>query len=303
MALLQAKASPILIFQDKNTEATNINENINISIVSNNALLPTTSPQSALGVTDDVDFDSETDVYVVRAGDTVSQVADMFGISVNTILTANDMKKGEKLKEGDVLLILPFSGIEHTVLKGQTLQSIANLYKVDLNEIFFANDIERDASLVVGESLIIPGAEISDDTTSPSKTKTKTVTKEKDPNLSVPSVAGYFKNPVPGAKRSRGIKPGHRGVDLAAPTGTPIHAAADGTVLIAREGGYNGGFGTYAVIQHPNGSKTLYAHMSKVNTTPGTKVSQGEVIGLVGSTGRSTGPHLHIETIGAKNPF
>lgn len=104
-------------------------------------------------------------------------------------------------------------------------------------------------------------------------------------------------------RRSQGPHgPGGRGIDMAAPTGTPIVAAASGTVLLSK-GGYSGGYGEMIVIQHANGTKTLYAHMSKRATTTGAKVSQGETIGYVGSTGRSTGPHLHFEVQGAKNPF
>ena len=91
-------------------------------------------------------------------------------------------------------------------------------------------------------------------------------------------------------------------MDFAAPTGTPILASASGTVSIARSG-WNGGFGTYVVMSHSNGTKTLYAHMSKLNTSPGAKVSQGQVIGYLGNTGKSTGPHTHFEVIGAKNPY
>ncbi len=147
---------------------------------------------------------------------------------------------------------------------------------------------------------MIPGGNIASE--AKPKTVAKTGTIKGKVVSSLPSVSGYFKNPLPGAVRTRGIKPGHRGVDLAAPTGTPIYAAASGTVIIARMG-YNGGFGNYVVIQHGNGTKTLYAHMSKLGTTPGAKVSQGQVIGYVGNTGNSRGAHLHIEVLGGKNPF
>ena len=97
---------------------------------------------------------------------------------------------------------------------------------------------------------------------------------------------------------------GYNGVDLGAPSGTPIMASADGDVIVAKAGGYNGGYGSYVVIQHANGSQTLYAHMSKVSTYAGATVKQGQVIGGVGSTGRSTGAHLHLEIRnGPKNPF
>ena len=97
---------------------------------------------------------------------------------------------------------------------------------------------------------------------------------------------------------------GYNAVDLAAPTGTPIMAAADGTVIVAKSGGWNGGYGSYVVIQHGNGSQTLYAHMSKVAAYDGESVVQGQVIGYVGETGDATGPHVHFEIRdGIRNPF
>ncbi len=306
MPLLQANVSSFQVLQKKDDKVPPIDSNANINIVSKNSLMPTASPQSALGEgVGGVEFSEENDIeiYVVKAGDTPQIVAEMFDISVDTIYSANDMKKGDKLSVGDVLLILPFSGVEHTVVKGDTVQSIANKYKVDLKDILSANDLDADYKLSVGERLMIPGAELSSGSTTTTKPKTTTPTKGgKTIKQSLPSVSGYFKNPVPGARRTRGIKPGHRGVDLAAPIGTPIYAAAGGNVIIARMG-YNGGFGNYVVIQHDNGTKTLYAHQSRLATKAGDRVSQGEVIGYVGSTGRSTGPHLHIEVLGGKNPF
>lgn len=267
-----------------------------INIESDTALRPsTTSYSDAVGGIEEFS-DGDLDIYVVHTGDTVEIVAEMFGVSPDTILSANNMTKGEKLKVGDVLLILPFSGVEHTVAKGETLKGLATKYKVDLNDILSANDLDEDAKLVIGEKLMIPGANML------SETKPKPGTSVAGGGSKVPSVAGYFINPVPGSVKSRGVKPGHKGVDFAAPTGTNIRAAAAGTVVIARNG-YNGGFGNYVVIQHPNGVKTLYGHMSKIGTTAGAKVDQGEIIGYVGNTGRSTGPHTHFEVIGAKNPF
>ena len=84
----------------------------------------------------------------------------------------------------------------------------------------------------------------------------------------------------------------HRGLDIAAPTGTPIKAAAAGTVTVA---GYNGSYGYMIKISHGNGVETLYAHCSQLIATQGQSVAQGQVIGKVGSTGNSTGPHLHLE--------
>ena len=108
--------------------------------------------------------------------------------------------------------------------------------------------------------------------------------------------------PISGGRKSQGIH-GHNGVDLAAPVGTPIMASASGKVIISRTGGYNGGYGTYVVISHSNGTQTLYAHMSDNYVTVGESVSQGQTIGEIGMTGRTTGPHIHFEVRGASNPF
>jgi LysM repeat protein len=307
MALLEVNSFSAATSLTKNAPTTDsINENVTVNILSDNALLPATGP---LGVSDGTTVVSEDSfdqisVYVVRSGDTVSQVANMFGVTPDTILSANDMKKGDKLKEGDVLLILPFSGIEHTVAKGQTLQGIANLYKVDVNEILISNDIESGAKLSIGEKLMIPGGTLQS-TTSPTPTKSSGgssgLARGGTSQGSLKNANGYFINPVPSARKSRGTTGTHKGVDLAAPTGTPIKAAAAGRVSFARIG-YNGGFGNLVIIKHPNGTETLYAHQNSIATSVGAQVAQGQVIGYVGNTGRSRGAHLHFEVHGAKNP-
>ncbi|HRH55479.1 MAG TPA: M23 family metallopeptidase, partial [Candidatus Paceibacterota bacterium] len=101
---------------------------------------------------------------------------------------------------------------------------------------------------------------------------------------------------------SQGIH-GWNGVDMSAPSGTPIYAAAGGTVIVSRVGGWNGGYGNYVVIEHAGGVQTLYAHMATDSVSVGETVSRGQNIGTVGNTGQSTGYHLHFEVRGAKNPF
>ncbi|MEX2029071.1 MAG: LysM peptidoglycan-binding domain-containing M23 family metallopeptidase, partial [Candidatus Paceibacterota bacterium] len=298
MDLLKANALPSTASLNK-TKDSQIDESSNINIVSDNALLSAASPAGASlgGIgSGDVDF-ADISVYVVKSGDTLSAVAEMFGVTTDTILSVNDMKKGDKLKEGDILLILPFSGVEHTVAKGQTLQGIANLYKVNINEILMANDIEKDFKLAVGEKLMIPGAGMLAE---PKPKSSGSIVR--GGSSSLPSIAGYFKNPVPNGRKTRGLTNSHRGVDIAAPTGTPIYAAASGKVLTARTG-WNGAYGNIVILQHSNGTRTLYAHMSRLGTSTNAQVSQGELIGYVGSSGRSTGPHLHFEVLGARNPF
>ncbi|KKS71649.1 MAG: LysM domain/M23/M37 peptidase domain-containing protein, partial [Parcubacteria group bacterium GW2011_GWF2_42_7] len=161
MDLLRANVSSASILENKNDKKGDnkdqIDPSANINIVSDTAMLPATGPMGVSGGRDVPDTSSlETSVYVIRKGDTLSSIAEMFGVSVDTILSANDMNKGDKLKEGDTLLILPFDAVEHPVAKGETLNGIAIKYKVDLEDILDANNIDANTKLVVGERLIIP---------------------------------------------------------------------------------------------------------------------------------------------------
>ncbi|HEX8591206.1 MAG TPA: peptidoglycan DD-metalloendopeptidase family protein [Candidatus Paceibacterota bacterium] len=135
------------------------------------------------------------------------------------------------------------------------------------------------------------------------KTETpKKATVKKAAARTLTAVSSYFGNPCPGCRLSQGIH-GNNGVDLSAPAGTPIYAAAAGTVTVAKGGGgYNGGYGNYVIVSHANGTQTLYAHMSRIATSGG-KVGKGTLIGYVGNTGRSTGNHLHFEVRGGTNPM
>ncbi len=232
-------------------------------------------------------------IYVVREGDTLSQIAAMFEVSVNTIKWANNISGS--IQPGQTLTILPTSGVRYTVKKGDTIESIAKKYKGDKGEIAQFNGIS--GPLAAGDAIIIPNGQEIVDPAPIRKSNGAVVTQ------SSPASAGYYTNPLPGGQRTQGIH-GTNGVDLAARPGTPIVAAAGGDVIIALEGGWNGGYGSYVVIRHDNGTQTLYAHMSSVGIGKGQRVNQGQVIGYVGSTGRSTGPHLHFEVRnGPRNPF
>ena len=301
--LLQANVSQASIIQEKQDKKNKVNkensivENKNISILSENALLASTGPA---GVSDGTDEDTFGDisVYVVRKGDSLAQIAEMFEVTSDTIRWSNDIKAGEKLKEGDILLIPPVSGVIHTVAKGQTLKTIAKLYKVEVADITGFNDISEDSKLEIGDELIIPDGEKTE--SNPTKITPNVKNKDYYKKYAGNDLGGYFTNPVPQyVKRTQGIH-GKNGTDLAAPIGTPIVAAAGGTVLLARNG-WNGAYGNMVIIKHPNGTETLYAHLSKIATHTGNSVSKGEIIGYMGSTGRSTGSHLHFEVHGAKN--
>lgn len=231
-------------------------------------------------------------VYVVREGDSLAEIAQMFDVSKDTIVWANDLKGG-KVKPGQILTILPVSGIIHTVKKGDTLSTIAKKYKIDQEEIESFNILDND-DLVVGDELIIPNGKLPQTPTTPKKTAPKTYSGQ--------TYAGYYKAPLASYKRTQGVH-GNNGVDLATPVGSPIYAAADGTVVISSMGSWHGGYGNYVVISHPNGTQTVYAHNRENTVNVGEQVKQGDLIGYVGLTGRTTGAHVHFEVRGAKNPF
>ncbi len=307
MPLLTPNISLSQVLQEKDSKKDEkdapIDPNAKVNIVADNSLLPTATPMGTGGSSEASDFGGDqTSVYVVRKNDSLSRIAEMFGVSTNTILWSNNMKKGDKLVEGDVLLILPVSGLTHSVKKGDTLKNIAAYYKTDINDILQVNDIAIDTQLNVGDKLIIPDAERAEESDKPIKDPKATEAKDKKYYEVHPTktLSGYYINPVPSARKSQGLHDGNA-VDLAAPIGTAIRAAASGTVIFSKDG-YNGGFGNLIIVSHPNGTQTLYAHQSKRSASMGEHVSQGEVIGYVGSTGRSTGPHLHFAVKGAKNP-
>jgi murein DD-endopeptidase MepM/ murein hydrolase activator NlpD len=285
----------------------------NIALTGGSALIAEAGPEGSIPDVTHIPEATAISTYTVEDGDTLSEIADRFNVSVNTILWANDLTVKSTIKPGQTLTILPVTGIEHTVVSGETLASLAKKYGADATEIATFNGLSAGAALEKGSKIIIPGGELTasapstkssgSSSTSSSSAIPGNTTGNPYRGGSGAEYDGYYINPVPGALLTQGLH-GENAVDLGIPKGTPIHAAADGTVIVAKSGGgYNGGYGNYVVISHGNGSQTLYAHMTTVSATVGQKVSQGAVIGTVGMTGDATGPHLHFEVRGARNPF
>jgi murein DD-endopeptidase MepM/ murein hydrolase activator NlpD len=286
-----------------------------VTVVDSSALLPDEGPSGTLA---DIEKPQNSTIttYIVKPGDTLSSIAAMFHVTTGTILSANDLPKGSTLQIGQDLVILPVTGIRYTVKKGDTIESIAAKNGGDVSEIEAMNNVDN-STLAVGSQIIIPNGEAQ--VSVPAGTthrKTGGVTgpssvfannwREPAHNVGAPGTAdeiAYYIAPLSHYIVTQKIH-GYNAVDLAAPTGTPIMAAAAGDVIVARSGGWNGGYGSYVVIQHDNGSQTLYAHMSVVDAYDGEHVQQGEVIGEVGATGEATGPHVHFEIRnGIRNPF
>lgn len=260
-------------------------------IISDGALVPAGDADGRDTAINTKTMNGEISVYVVREGDTLSQIAEMYDVSSKTILWANDITDPSKIRPGATLVILPITGVRHVVKSGDTLASIAKKYDGDVDDILAYNQLASATDIAVGDTVVIPDGTIA---SAPATTSAGV-------SVSGGGSAG-FTHPLPGSRRTQGIH-GYNGVDLAAPSGTPILAAAGGEVIVSRASGWNGGYGLYVVIKHANGTQTLYAHMSRTGVAVGSRVGAGQVIGYVGNTGRSTGDHLHFEVRGARNPF
>lgn len=285
-----------------NTEETELDEDTTVNI-SGGALLPAASAAASDEEVAHGDDEYSLEIYVVRRGDTVPQIAKMFEITPDTIYSANDLAKGSKIKEGDVLIILPSSGVDYKIKKGDTLKGIANKFKVPVEDIVGHNGISG-SKIAVGTEIFIPGGSLETEVKKPTKSKSSgsSVASGKGKYSTSIDTTGYFTHPLPGSVRVRGITSSHKGVDFGAPTGTPIYAAAAGRVIFSQNG-WNGRYGNLIIIQHDNGTSTLYAHQSRRVAQTGQQVDKGELIGYVGSTGKSSGPHLHFEVKDGKNPL
>lgn len=342
MSLLQSPANPnqasSTLDQKKSYKAF-------VAVVDNQALSNenTAVPSDTATVVKDYMSD-RISLYTVHDGDTVEQVAQMYGVSASTILWANDLKKGSNLTKDQVLVIMPMNGVKYVVKKGDTLNTVAVAYKSDSSEIANFNNMDIGAALSAGDTIIIPDAEgtltaaedkkqqdaadaakkkadekIAKDKAAKDKLATKkaqlkiklaaTVDSASNSTVAVDDSSqthgdgtGYFTRPVVGGVRTQGLH-GHNGIDLASSYGTPILAAASGQVVVAKTGGWGGGYGNYVVIQHENGMQTLYAHMSEVLVHTGEQVGKSDQVGKMGNSGESTGVHLHFEVRGGRNPF
>jgi murein DD-endopeptidase MepM/ murein hydrolase activator NlpD len=232
--------------------------------------------------------------YVVQGGDTLSSIASEYNISVQTILSANNLTSKSTISPGDKLVILPVSGILYFVKSGDTLGDIASIYKGDVSEIMDINELSSETDIYVGDILIIPGGKM------PSKKTTSSVSQ-------VPIGSSYFICPHANCYITQGLH-FYNAIDFAGKCGDSILAAAGGVVQKIAYG-WNGGAGNYVRIEHPNGVVTMYGHLQTILVEPGQQVSQGDRIALMGGkpgmagAGLSTGCHVHFQVMGARNPF
>ncbi len=286
-----------------------VDEDAEITITDNDSLSPAIGSMGTLADMVDIPETDTISTYVVQHGDTIPKVAARFGVSQNTIRWANNLGPKDVLHVGETLAILPITGVKHVVVNGDTLASLAKEYHADVSDIADYNNMDVTGSLVVGDTIIIPDGEITiikvvtDKKTGKTKTVVDTGSAVQPTGITV--AHGYYIRPLPlgpGVQETQGFHTRYNAIDIGAPEGTPIHAMADGVVIVAKSPSeWNGGYGGLTIIAHPNGSQTLYAHQSKLLVTVGQQVKQNDVIGLVGHTGDVSGPtgnHLHFEIRG-----
>ena len=235
---------------------------------------------------------SEIVSYKVVKGDTLSEVGEKFGVSVNSIRWASGLADTANIKPGDALKIPPVSGITHKVGKGQTIYSVAKKYKANPQAIadFPFNYLDQSFTLTSGQILIVPGGQ------KPKPAVLKTPTPSYQPPAPQFNYAlggsGLFAKPVAGSINQYASWY-HPGIDIGAAYGTPVYAAGSGRVITASP--YGSGFGIHVFIDHGNGYITAYAHMSSMKVNVGQNVAKGQLIGAVGCSGFCTGSHLHFE--------
>lgn len=221
--------------------------------------------------------DLQPEVYRVRSGDSLWRVAKANEMSVADLAASNGLSRNDHLRVGQKLLIPPGKGCYHRVRSGESLWGICRKYRVKMQEVVAANGIDNSSVLRPGQNLFLPGARAK---------RRLSIQLEWPLNGRLTSGFGYRQHPMGGGRDF------HGGIDIAAPKGTRIRAAADGVVSFV---GFNGNLGKTVYIRHADKYKTIYGHASRILVNSGQEVRGGQTIALVGNTGRSTGPHLHFE--------
>jgi murein DD-endopeptidase MepM/ murein hydrolase activator NlpD len=225
--------------------------------------------------------------YTVKSGDTLDSIAKKFDVSINTIKWANNLKS-DTITSGDILDVPPVSGIVHKVASGDTIYSIADKYNTSSQNIVnfpFNEFADLDTfALIPGQILFVP------DGTPP--TAKPALPQVRPQYIAGQAGSGSFIWPTTGYV-SQYPTWYHMALDIANPGSPPVLAADSGTVSWA--GCTNWGYGCHIIVDHNNGFQTLYAHLSSINVSVGQNVAKGNQLGVMGTTGLSTGIHLHFE--------
>jgi len=235
-------------------------------------------------------------LYESKPGDTIEKISKKYHVSPNTILKNNDRKKIDDILEpGTQLTILPVDGIAHPVERHDTLAELSKRYEVGIQEIIEVNQLDNPHMITEKQKIIIPNATELKHRPKPVFKAVAAATTGKDAPVTTSKTGRRLSWPSQGVVTSnygwRWLRM-HNGMDVAGPIGTPIKAAKEGRVVYS---GWMGGYGYAIDLDHGNGVRTRYAHCSSLKVRTGEYVGRGQVIAAMGSTGHSTGSHLHFE--------
>lgn len=236
--------------------------------------------------------------YVVERGDTPNGIAEKFGIKPETLLGGNPkLSQESNLLQTDMeLIILPIDGVLHDVQPGDTLESISAEYGIPIEDIvaYAPNNLEFPYRLYPETQVMVPGAVREVFVWNPPDLASVGGASREGQGVKPLIVGtGTFVYPVGSRNFTQRYWYGHRAIDIGLPEGNAIYASDTGTVTYAGWNVY--GYGNLIVVNHGNGYETFYAHLSSINVSPGQIVYQGNLIGLSGNTGNSSGPHIHFE--------
>ena len=223
------------------------------------------------------------DEYIIEEGDNLTVISRKIGANLDTIVSVNKITNANRLRPGQKIIVPNRNGLLYTMKKGETIEEVTERYDVALNRVLSFNKITDTNAIAAGDDIFLPGAKYTLDERIDKFGQMfsipTTITR-------ISSVFGYRVHPI------TGVRTKHMGVDIPGRLNTPVYAARKGKVIFA---GYSGGYGNLVIVRHDKGYTTYYGHLNSITTKAGANVGVGVMIGRMGSTGRSTGSHLHFE--------
>ena len=223
------------------------------------------------------------DEYIIEEGDNLTVISRKIGANLDTLVSVNKISNANRLRPGQKIIVPNRNGLLYTMKKGESIEDVTERYDVSLKRVLTFNKISDTADIEAGDDIFLPGAKYTLDERidkfGQMFSLPTTITR-------ISSVFGYRVHPI------TGVRTKHMGVDIPGRLNTPVYAARKGKVIFA---GYSGGYGNLVIVRHDKGYTTYYGHLNSITTKAGANVGVGVMIGRMGSTGRSTGSHLHFE--------
>ena len=221
--------------------------------------------------------------YTIGEGENLTTISRKIGVNLDTLVSVNKITNANKLKPGQKIIIPNRNGLLYTIKQNENIEEVASKYDIQLNRILAFNKIDEMSDIEIGDDIFLPGAKYTLDERiekfGQMFSLPVTVTR-------ISSLFGYRVHPI------TKVRTKHTGVDIPGSLNTPVYAARKGKVIFA---GYSGGYGNLVIVRHDKGYTTYYGHLNKITTKIGANVGVGVMIGRMGSTGNSTGSHLHFE--------